>query len=577
MVTSASPEVAARADIAPAPGSVFDLIVIGAGINGAGIARDAASRGLRVALVEREDVGSGTSNYSGRLIHGGLRYLEQGDVRLVRESLRERELLFRLAPHLVKPAPLMMPFYAHNRRSSWTIRAGMLAYDILSYDKSVAWHTTLSREETLKRFPGVNPEGLNGSVIFFDGQVIWSERLCVEVALAAQADGCKIFTYAEVDGLIYDDGHVRGVHYTDRLTGERHALAANIVVNAAGPWVDSVLSHGQRTNKRFIGGSKGSHLIVNPFPGAPSDVVYYESHSDGRLVLVIPWGAQYMIGTTDERFDGAPENARADSGEVDYLLGEVNRLVPQAHLTHADIAYTCSGVRPLPYVPDKAEWNVSRSHVIHDHGGPQDGLYSIIGGKLTTYRSLAEETVDIVYRKLGQKPPRCVTASLPFPGARMGDAAQMRVSLMATPGVTGRTVDRLIEIYGSRACDVLACAQGDANLLAPLDALSGLIGAELVFAFTHEFARTLSDVLLRRTMVGLAADGGGALVDRAAEILGTHLGWDHARRQNEALSHRSYCERYAVPGPVSAPVSGPVPAPAHSATVMPGPGTKSHA
>ena len=531
---------------APAvPGAAFDLIVVGAGINGAGIAQDAAARGLRVALVEQEDIGSGTSNYSGRLIHGGLRYLEQGDVRLVRESLRERERLFRLAPHLVKPAPLMMPFYNHNKRSSWTIRAGMLAYDLLSFDKSTVWHFTLSREKTLERCKGINPEGLSGSVIFMDGQVIWSERLCVEVVLAAAADGAKVFTYSQVDGFLHDGARVCGVQYTDRITGVRHAIGARVVVNAAGPWVDRVLSHDSRTTGRFIGGTKGSHLVVRPFPGAPTDVVYYESQSDGRLVLVIPWGANYLIGTTDERFEDDPQNARADVSEIGYLLGEVNRLIPQAKLTEADIAYTYSGVRPLPYSPGKSEWNVSRSHVIHDHAPEQDGLYSIIGGKLTTYRSLAEETVDIVFRKLGKKPPRCTTASLPFPGARVADWERLRTSLASVHGASPAIVDRLVGIYGSRAVDVLDAAGGDAALLQPLDSETGVIGAELVFTYNHEFARTLSDVLLRRTMVGF--NGDDAVVGRAAEILGAHLGWDMERREREIADHRRYCERYAMP------------------------------
>jgi glycerol-3-phosphate dehydrogenase len=527
----------------PAPEAQFDLIVIGAGINGAGIARDAANRGLKVALVEREDIGSGTSNYSGRLVHGGLRYLEQGDVALVRESLREREILFQLAPHLVKPVPLMMPFYSRNKRSSWTVRLGMLAYDILSFDKSTAWHFTLSREKTLQRFKGMNAEGLNGSAIFMDGQVVWSERLCTEVVIAAHQDGARIFTYAEVDGFLEDGGKVAGVRYTDRLTGERHALGAKIVVNAAGPWVDTVLSHGRKTNQRFIGGTKGSHLVVKPFKGAPTDVVYYEAFSDGRLVLVIPWGDDYMIGTTDRRFDGQPENAVADASEVDYLLGEVNRLIPEANLTEADIAYTYSGIRPLPYSPDKSEWNVSRSHVIHDHGGAQDGLFSIIGGKLTTYRSLAEETVDTVYKKLGQTAPRCRTRKLAFPGAAKVDVA----ALVRNNGVSEAVAKRLVRIYGSRALEVTATALGDATLLEPLDAETGLIGAELMFAFKHEFARTLNDALLRRTMVGYNNEVSGPVVERAADLVAKHLGWDRVRRDAELARHRRYCERYANP------------------------------
>ena len=383
MIDQPTPGPATSAPDSPRPEGVFDLIVIGAGINGAGIARDAAARGLRVALIEKEDIGSGTSSWSGRLIHGGLRYLEQGDVALVRESLRERELLFRLAPHLVKPVPLMIPFYQHNRRSSLTLRAGMLAYDVLSFDKSVGRHTVLSRDETICRFPDINTDGLTGSAIFYDGQVIWSERLCTEVALAAHSDGAQIYTHSAVDGFIEQGGTVTGVYFTDTLTGERRALSGRIVVNAAGPWVDTVLGGPKPGQRRFIGGAKGSHLIVDPFPGAPNDVVYYESRTDGRLVLIIPWGDRYMIGTTDQKFDDDPDLAMADTYEVEYLLSEVNSLIPLAKLTESDILYTYSGVRPLPYIPEKSEWKVPRSHVIHDHGPERSNLLSIIGGKLT--------------------------------------------------------------------------------------------------------------------------------------------------------------------------------------------------
>ena len=536
----------------PAPNEIFDVIVVGAGINGAGVARDAASRGLRVALVEREDVGSGTSNYSGRLVHGGLRYLEQGDIRLVRESLRERECLFRLAPHLVKPVPLMMPFYRHNKRSKWAIRAAMLAYDALSFDKTTVNHFVLSREDTIKRSPGINQDGLEGAAIFMDGQVVWSERLCVEVALAAHADGVKIYTHAEVDGLISDGRTVKGVRYTDRITGERHALGARIVVNAAGPWVDAVLASDERIKQRFIGGTKGSHLVVKPFPGAPTDVVYYESHKDGRLVLVIPWGEQILIGTTDSRYDGDPADARADETEVAYLLGETNRLVPGAKLTDADVLYTYSGVRPLPFVPDKSEWNVSRSHVIKNHAPEHRGLLSLIGGKLTTYRSLAEETVDVLFKQFGTKPPRCLTTGMPFPGARVRDWAEFMDGLVQTSGLPRPVIERLVSIYGSRAGDVLAVGRDDPSLLQPLGPGAESIGAELIFTYDNEFCRTLHDVLLRRTMIVHTGDNGAGVVERAADILAAHLGWGSNRRDSEVADYRRYIERFAKPAPAVA-------------------------
>ena len=539
----------------PQPEGVFDLIVIGAGINGAGIARDAAARGLRVALIEKEDIGSGTSSWSGRLIHGGLRYLEQGDVALVRESLRERELLFRLAPHIVKPVPLMIPFYQHNRRSSLTLRAGMVAYDVLSFDKSVGRHTVLSRDETIRRFPDINTDGLTGSAIFYDGQVVWSERLCTEVVLAAHSDGAQIYTHSAVDGFIERDGTVTGVFFTDTLTGVRHALSGRIVVNAAGPWVDKVLGGLKPGQRRFIGGAKGSHLIVDPFPGAPSDVVYYESRADGRLVLIIPWGDRYMIGTTDQKFDDDPDLAMADTSEVEYLLSEVNSLIPQAKLTDSDILYTYSGVRPLPYIPEKSEWKVPRSHVIHDHGPERSNLLSIIGGKLTTYRSLAEETVTDVVKRLGLKARACTTARTLFPGARVADTDTFRASLTAaTPGATPATVDRLVAIFGARAAEVLALGRSHPDLLEPFDPDTGATGAELVFTFRHEFCRTLTDALIRRIMVGLNSTCGRDVVDRAAAILAQSEGWDAPRTAAEIAAYHRYIARFDVPG--RAPAAG---------------------
>lgn len=541
---TASKETSAQS---PEPGAVYDLVVIGAGINGLGIARDAALRGLRVALVEKEDIGSGTSSWSGRLIHGGLRYLEQGDIRLVRESLREREILFRLAPHIVKPVPLMMPFYRHNRRSRWTIRAAMMAYDFLSFDKSPSNHRVLSRAETLRRFPEMGDDGLDGSAIFYDGQVVWSERLCAEVALQAAAEGCHIFTHCRVDGFTQNGEKLTGVTYTDELTGERHSLTTALAVNAAGPWVDTVLEGQAAGGKRHIGGAKGSHLIVEPFPGAPTDVVYYESRTDGRLVLVIPWGDKYMIGTTDKKFDDDPDLAKADSAEVTYLLSEVNSLIPSANLTEDDILYTYSGVRPLPFVPEKSEWKVPRSHVIHDHAPECRGLLSIIGGKLTTYRSLAEETVDEVFSQLGRKAPRCTTHKILFPGARISDPVAYATQLAEGTTAARESVDRLVAIYGSRAGDILALGGDEPALLDVFDPDTGAIGAELVFTFEHEFCRTLTDALIRRVMVGLNGTCGRDALERAADILAARLGWDQARRNRETEDYTNYIRRFDVP------------------------------
>jgi len=530
----------------PVAAGVYDLIVIGAGINGIGIARDGAARGLRVALVEKEDIGSGTSNLSGRFIHGGLRYLEQWDFALVRESLREREYLLRLAPHLVKPVSFMLPFYRHNRRSKWTMRAAMIAYDLFSFDKKTACHKILSSQATLQRFPHMDAQNLQGCAIFIDAQIVWSERLCTEMALAAHAEGCHIFTHSHVDGFIREEGKICGVTCQDRLSGKHFTFRAPVVVNAAGPWVDFVLEGQIAEKKRFIGGAKGSHLILKPFDGAPKDVVYYESRADGRLVLVIPWGQYYMIGTTDKRYDDNPDNARAETEEIDYLLGEVNALIPTAQLTKSDILYSYSGVRPLPFVPGKTEWKVPRHHIIHQHKGQDRGLFSIIGGKLTTYRSLAEAAVDAIFSHLGHKPPPCHTARMLFPGARVKDWERYRRDLAKTSTVGKDVIERLLSIYGGRAADVLALGEENPDLLEIFDPETGAIGAELVFTYENEFCRTLTDVMIRRTMVGLNSTSGHEALPKAATILAKRRGWSGQRKAREIADYKKYTSRFLI-------------------------------
>ena len=367
----------------------FDLVVVGAGINGLGIARDAAQRGLSVVVLEQEDICSGVSAWSGRLAHGGLRYLEHRDFALVRESLRERERMIQLAPHLVKPLRLLMPLYAHNRRPAWLIRLGMILYDILSFDKRTGGHEMLNTDATVRRFPGIATPGLGGAAVFTEGQVEYAERLCVELAVAAAADGAEIRLQSRVEEPILENGRVAGVRYRDLASGKMHEVRAPVVMNVAGPWIDRIFQRGAPPQPRLNGGTKGSHLIVDPFPGAPKDVVYYESKTDGRLVLVIPWMGRYMIGTTDIRFEDDPGEARCSAAEMNYLLNEVNQLIPEARLTPDDVLYTFSGVRPLPYAPGVVEAKIPRSHVLHDHAPSLPGLVTVVGGKLTTFRQLS--------------------------------------------------------------------------------------------------------------------------------------------------------------------------------------------
>jgi glycerol-3-phosphate dehydrogenase len=533
------------------PSSDFDLIVIGAGINGLGILRDAAERGLRVAMIEQEDFCYGVSAWSGRLVHGGLRYLEHGDVPLVRESLRERELLFKVAPHLVKPVRLIMPFYSRNKRPSWMIRLGMIAYDLLSLDKSVKSHRVLGKTELKNRFKGMATEGLTGAALFTDGQVEYAERLCTELAVAAGAAGAEIFIHTKVTGLIKEGGRVVGVS-TINANGETKDFRAALTINAAGPWVDYVLrgetSTGAVESKRLIGGSKGSHIIVDPFEGGPTDVVYYESQTDGRLVLVIPWMGRYLIGTTDHLFEQEPDEARCEQDEIEYLLTEANTLMPQAKLTREHVLYTYSGVRPLPYTPGLSEWKIPRSHIVHDHAkSGYPGLHSIIGGKLTTYRQLAEDSVDLAVKQLGRGKKKPISKFSNFPGAQAKDMAEFASSFNSSKIVEAETAKRLVGMYGTRANDILELILRTPALGERFDPNSAAVAAELIFAVDSEYAQTLADVFSRRILLAFEPGHGLAGAKRAAEILGAHLGWNTDQINSEIAGYQKWLDHLRVP------------------------------
>jgi glycerol-3-phosphate dehydrogenase len=523
---------------------LFDLVVIGAGCNGAGIARDAAMRGLEVLLVDKGDIGNATSSWNSRLIHGGLRYLEHGEIGLVRESLRERETLLRVARHLVRPLALLIPIYDANQRRPWMVRLGMIAYDLLSPRKSLPRHRMLSREETLSRAPGLNPRGLRGAALYHDCQVEYPERLVLENALEARDHGAVVLTHARVTRLLAESNAARGVEFTDRLTNASVVARGRAVVNAAGPWVDEVLRGLDPPLRRLIGGTKGSHVVVSPFAGAPDVALYIEARCDHRPVFVLPWNGLYLIGTTDICFEGNPDDARADEHEIEYLLGEVNRAVPDAKLTRERIHYLYSGVRPLPRVEQGAEAAITRRHILHHHAARTRGLFSVVGGKLTTYRSLAEQAVDAVLRELGRAAPACATAETPLPGGRSRDVAAYRDRLRAHSALPAASAEHLARVYGTRATDVLALAAGHSDLQQPLGASSAAIGAEVVMALHDELAVTLADVLLRRTMEGLRPSLGLDVAGAAAEIARRHGGWDHARAQRELDAYRQHVEEF---------------------------------
>ena len=522
-------------------GTDYDLVVVGGGINGAGIARDAALRGLSVLLLEKSDFGSGTSSISSRLIHGGLRYLEYAEIPLVFESLHERRRLRQLASHLVQRLRLNIPIYKQSRRSKLIIRLGMIAYDLLSIGKKVPGHRMLSRDELIEAEPGINQEGLLGAAQYYDAQVTFAERLVLENIIGAYEAGADVRNYCPAIGINVSQRKVQSLHFLEQGSDQETDVTTGLVVNAAGPWVDRVLATVNREIPRFMGGTKGSHIIVGDFAGAPASAFYAEAVADGRPFFIIPWNAQYLIGTTDIRYHGDPADVVASEEEIRYLLDETNRVFPGAKLTVGDIHFVYAGVRPLPLRDKGPESAITRKHIIKKHRRVAKGLVSIIGGKLTTYRNLAEQTVDLAARWLKKDAKNCETRSLPLPGAIGIEKA--RDMLRELQYLSDAGVKRVIDIYGGRASQIVELAAHETRLAYTLDDEESVVAAEVVFALRHEFAVKLTDIVHRRLMIGLSADLGEGMSEEIAAIAAEELNWNNAEKEEQLSELRNYNAR----------------------------------
>jgi len=509
----------------------YDLIVIGGGINGAGIVRDAAMRGINTLLLEARDFGSGTSSWSSRLIHGGLRYLEYGELPLVYESLHERRILQSIAGHLVQRLRITIPIYRGGKRGRLLVRLGMIAYDLLSVGKNLPGHSMLSRDELIAAEPGINVAGLSGGASYFDAQITFAERLVLENVIAAAEAGATVCNYSPVTGMrLREDGN-HHVRFAPAGSREEAMAAAPVVVNAAGPWVDRVLELGDRKMPRLMGGTKGSHIVVGKFPGAPKDAIYVEAQADGRPIFIIPWNGQYLIGTTDIRVDADPAEAQASDEEIQYLIDETNRVFPQAGLEPGGIHFAYAGVRPLPYRKKGPESAITRKHIIKEHRGAARGLISIIGGKLTTYRNLARQTVDKVQRFAGDRPTACRTAETRLPGAIGFEAAEALLQGIASLSETGRR--RISMIYGGRVQRLQNLVTEEPQLGKTLDAQGTVLAAEVALAVREEFARHLVDIVHRRLMTGLSSDFGADTTRSIAAAAASELGWSNAEADRE--------------------------------------------
>ncbi len=469
----------------------FDVIIIGGGIIGAGIARDAALRGLRVLLVEKDDFAAGTTSRSTRLIHGGLRYLRTFQFGLVRQDLREREILLKIAPHLVQRLKFIIPLLRSQPYYRLTLPFGLYLYDLLVWNRDVPRRQHLSVNKTLKLEPALAEiQDLIGSYVYQDCQAVRMERLCMENLVAAAESGACVINHAAANSLALHGAKVSSLDFHDQLSGETRRAEGTIVINAAGHWADYVWQKLKVQGTVGLRRTKGIHLLTRKI--AENAVVLF-ARSDGRLFFVIPWGENSLIGTTDTDYRGDPDNVQAEAKDIEYLVNETRHYFPQ--FSQGDVFYAMAGLRPLVEAKRKAASDTSRAHRIIDHsraGGP-DGLITVLGGKITAYRGIAEETVDLVCRKLGRR-ENSTTATRLLPGAEPGR----------------------IDPY-SAAIDITQ---------------------QVKYAVEEEEALTVEDFLLRRSSAGLAPSQGLDILERVAAEMGKLLGWSDRDTVAQIESYR---------------------------------------
>lgn len=529
----------------PLADAAFDVVVLGGGMAGAGVARDLALRGVSVALLEKGDFASGTTSRSSKLVHGGLRYLELFDFRLVRESLRERDTLRRLAPHLVRPLPFVVPVYRESSRGLVKVRVGLALYDWLTPGRDRARYRVLPPVDALSLEPALRARDLRGAGYYFDDLLLFPERLCLENVLSACRHGARAFNYAEVEEILRDRrGHVTGVKARDLLTGHVATLGARVVVNATGPWVDLVRERARIADRgaRIVRRTKGIHCLL---PRLTERAVYH-STGDDRMIFIIPWRGFSLVGATDTDFDGDLDRLHATRDEVTYLLDEARRAVPDPRVALDHVAYTYAGVRPLSWEEGKRASDVSRAHkVVPEAGG---SFLSITGTKLTCYRSLAADVGDRVMRALGRSAPSR-TDRLTLDGAdeeagRVEARTWLDVSPeMAASGLGRETLETLVALYGRGFRRVVDLAGKVAGGSEPLCPANPDIVAQLHLAVQDELAVSLQDFLLRRTGIGTSACQGMDCAGSIAERMGHLLGWSPRRLQAEVDAYRAHVAR----------------------------------
>lgn len=535
----------------------YDVIVVGAGIYGATIAWEATLRGLSVVLLEKDDFGHATSANSLKTVHGGLRYLQHLDFKRMRESIRERTALIRIAPHLVHVLPCIMPTYGHGFKGKEVLQAALLLNDLISFDRNR--HTEsgkhlpngrlLAKDETLALLSGIDEENINGGAVWYDAQMYNSERLTLAFILSAAERGTAVANYAQVTNFIQQDNRILGVQILDRLTGHSYDVQARMVINAAGPWVDNVLGLLERKHVKLgVRLAKAVNVATRQlFPtyavGLKSRKSFQDSDSilntGGRLFFISPWRDQSLIGTTYTAYEDHPDDFEVTSTDIQMLLHEVNSCYPAANLTLADVRFVYQGMVPINGVhPETGDVQRAKQYRIVDHRVDDlEGLISVLGVKYTTARDVAEKVVDQVFSVWNQPAPPSQSATTPLVG---GEIAQfdpfMDQALNEFP--FDLTVDQLRPLlfnYGSKYENLLRYFDREPLGKRPLTDEEAILRAQTLYAVYYEMAQKLNDVIFRRTELGTSGYPGDELLSFCAQVMGQALGWHESRIRQECL------------------------------------------
>jgi glycerol-3-phosphate dehydrogenase len=534
----------------------YDLVIIGGGIYGASVARDAAMRGLTVALVDKGDFGSATSANNHKIIHGGLRYLQHGDLKRMRESIRERSILMRIAPHLVRPLPFLIPTYGHLLQGKLGMAVALKLNDLISFDRNrgldperiIPPGRVISPGECVQLCPKLNQNGLSGGAIFFDAQVYNTDRLTLSHLLSAARDGADMANYVRVAGFVREGNTITGIRVTDVLSQGSFGVRAGVVVNCSGPWNDDVLRllNGRRENRR-IELLKAVVLVTRPLVqdiavGVPSVAPYKDEdaiiNKGDRYFFITPWRNTSLIGTYQLAYETDPDEFEVGEQDITDFIREVNAALPGADLRRQDVYFVYAGLLPRADGDgDRGSVQLLKRYEIRDHAVEDDieGLISVVGVKYTAARQVAETTIDLVMKKLGRGHVRCLTGVTPVHGGMIeGFERFMARQLEKHAGQMSEEILRhLIQSYGAEYMEILRYCEEDPQWAESVTGDSPVIKAEVLHGVREEMARKLGDVIFRRTELGTAGYPGDACLETCAALMAAELGWDHQRTLRE--------------------------------------------